>query len=284
MNKTDQMSFFGFEAEPNAAKPSVTSKPVKAKVPSAPASAALAAAGTEPQRPVAAPTEVAASVDAPLLVQPQAAQATDPEAMAQTLAQHPDMVLSQAKVEAARLEVQKQNSGLLPTIDLVAQATRSQGENYYNPNSSYRNSSIGIQFNWSLYAGGQTASAVRQALAVLQREEEFQEQTRRALGLQVRKEYQNTTEGLQRIKAFEQSLRSADQMVISTRKGIAAGTRSQTDLFNALQRQAEAVRDLAQSKYQFMLALLKLQAMGGAPFEPMLEQADSLLSVSRNPL
>ena len=90
MNKIDQMSFFGFEAEPNAAKPSVTSKPVKAKVPSAPASAALAAAGTEPQRPVAAPTEVAASVDAPLLVQPQAVQATDPEAMAQTLAQHPD--------------------------------------------------------------------------------------------------------------------------------------------------------------------------------------------------
>ena len=90
MNKTDQMSFFGFEAEPNAAKPSVTSKPVKSQVPSAPASAALAAAGTEPQRPVAAPTEVAASVDAPLLVQPQAAQATDPEAMAQTLAQHPD--------------------------------------------------------------------------------------------------------------------------------------------------------------------------------------------------
>ncbi|MEY3674571.1 MAG: polymerase PolC-type, partial [Pseudomonadota bacterium] len=86
MNKTDQMSFFGFEAEPNAAKPSVTPKPVKVKVPSA----APTPAGTEPQRPEAAPTEVAAFVDAPLLVQPQAAQATDPEAMAQTLAQHPD--------------------------------------------------------------------------------------------------------------------------------------------------------------------------------------------------
>ena len=35
MNKTDQMSFFGFEAEPNAAKPAVTSKPVKVKVLSA---------------------------------------------------------------------------------------------------------------------------------------------------------------------------------------------------------------------------------------------------------
>ncbi len=200
-----------------------------------------------------------------------------------TLIQHPEMVLSQAKVDGARIEVQKQSNGHLPTVDLLAQATRSQGENYYNPNSSYQNSYIGVQLNWTLYAGGQTQSAVRQALANLQREEELQEQTRRTLSLQVHKEYQNTTEGLLRIKALEQGLRSADQMVISTRKGITAGTRSQTDLFNALQRQAEAGSDLAQSRYQFLLALLKLQAMAGSDLDHILQQASALLDVKLSP-
>jgi TolC family type I secretion outer membrane protein len=197
-----------------------------------------------------------------------------------TLVQHPDIVLAQAKVQAARLEVLKQTHGHLPTVDLLAQATNSQGENYYNPNSSYKNSYVGVQLNWNLYAGGQTQSAIRQALANQQREEELQEQTRRTLSLQVHKEYQNTTEGFERIKALEQGLRSADQMVISTRKGIMAGTRSQTDLFNALQRQAEAARDLAQSQYQFLLAQIKLQAMAGMNLEQVLGQTTLLLAVS----
>ena len=97
MSKTDQMSFFGFEAEPAAA----SAKPVKAKArkPAAPAvklpelilteSAPsdmpaimpAAPAPSLPQAPVnAAPESMNASV----------APADEAEAMAQRLAQHPD--------------------------------------------------------------------------------------------------------------------------------------------------------------------------------------------------
>jgi DNA polymerase-3 subunit epsilon len=84
MNKTDQMSFFGFEAESTEkpAKPARALKPVTTLAPSvpcptAPASAALALAQPE------------ADLNATASPAP-AALATDPEAMAQTLAQHPD--------------------------------------------------------------------------------------------------------------------------------------------------------------------------------------------------
>jgi DNA polymerase-3 subunit epsilon len=77
MSKTDQMSFFGFESEATE-KPS---KPAKALNPEGKVVTAVAPA--EPQVVVAAPSAVPAAA-------PLAAHVSDPEAMAQTLAQHPD--------------------------------------------------------------------------------------------------------------------------------------------------------------------------------------------------
>lgn len=77
MSKTDQMSFFGFEAEA-AGEPA---KPAKALKPES--KVVTAAAPAAPQLVVAAPPAVPAAA-------PLAAQVFDPEAIAQTLAQHPD--------------------------------------------------------------------------------------------------------------------------------------------------------------------------------------------------
>jgi len=97
MNKTDQMSFFGFEAEPAAEPAAATAKPVKAKAgkPAAPAvklpdvilaeSAPLVMpAAQAPTLPQAPATTLPEPLDA------SAAPADDHEAMAQALAQHPD--------------------------------------------------------------------------------------------------------------------------------------------------------------------------------------------------
>lgn len=93
MNKTDQMSFFGFEAEPAAA----ADKPVKAKTgnPAAPAvklPELILTASASPTLPVAA---VSASPQTPTPALPEpstaiTAQVHDAEAMAKALSAHPD--------------------------------------------------------------------------------------------------------------------------------------------------------------------------------------------------
>lgn len=85
MNKIDQMSFFGFEAE-SAEKPAQPAKASKSVSP--PAKAVITA------EVVAVVPEALHLEDVPLPEAPAAAplvaQASDPEAMAQALAQHPD--------------------------------------------------------------------------------------------------------------------------------------------------------------------------------------------------
>ncbi|PUE47843.1 DNA polymerase III subunit epsilon [Limnohabitans sp. 2KL-1] len=100
MNKTDQMSFFGFEAG-GSNKPAKAGRPAKAPAPAAkaiPATPVVPAAAVTPlpvsaaaATPVHAPAQPAAvlTAEAVALVAPAALPA-DPEAMARALAQHPD--------------------------------------------------------------------------------------------------------------------------------------------------------------------------------------------------
>ena len=97
MNKTDQMSFFGFEAEPSAEPAAATAKPVKAKAvkPVAPAVKLpdLVLAESAPPAMPAEQTPTLPQTPATTLPEPldaRAAPADEHEAMAQALAQHPD--------------------------------------------------------------------------------------------------------------------------------------------------------------------------------------------------
>ncbi len=95
MNKTDQMSFFGFEAEPVAVK----AKPVKAKIaksvtPMETLPGLILAEEAPQAMPITSPDR-GLSAEAPLVPQTSNPAVTpviaaDAEAMAQTLAQHPD--------------------------------------------------------------------------------------------------------------------------------------------------------------------------------------------------
>ena len=95
MSKTDQMSFFGFEAEPAVVPANTNAKPVKAKA-SKPAATAvklpdliLAESTTAAMPAEPAPTMPQAQA-APVRLDPSSAPVSEPEAMAQALAQHPD--------------------------------------------------------------------------------------------------------------------------------------------------------------------------------------------------
>jgi len=192
----------------------------------------------------------------------------------------PDLRLAQLRLSIAEQEVAKAQAGHLPSVDLVAQYTISNGENMYSPTSGYQSSQIGLQLSMPLYAGGGVDSVVRQSLALLEREQQVQLQTRSNLELQVRREYYNSTEGVLRAQALEQALESAQQLLASSRKGVLAGSRTQTDVLNALQREAEARRDLAQARYQLLIARQKLRTLCGVAPEQAIATTQSQLLIS----
>lgn len=170
-----------------------------------------------------------------------------------------------AQVEVARQEVDKAKAGHRPTLDAVAQWSRSDSESITNLNSRYINNAVGLQLNIPIFSGGYVNSSIRQALAGLDRAEQLLEAGRRELGVRVHKEFRGVTENIPKIRALQQALRSSDQLVLSSQKSLQAGSRTVVDVLNAEQQRMVVLRDLAQARYMYLISRIRLLALvGGA--------------------
>ena len=175
----------------------------------------------------------------------------------------PEIKAMQARLDQARREVSKSQAGHLPTLDAVAQWSNSGSENITRINSRYENKSIGVQLNIPIYSGGYVNSTIRQAVAEQTRAEETLEALRRDLGVRVHKEYRGVSEGVMRVRALEQAVRSAEQMMKSTQMSLKAGSRTQLDVLNAQQQYTLALRDLAQARFVYLMSKVKLASLVG---------------------
>lgn len=180
---------------------------------------------------------------------------------------NPEARLARIKLQAAQQDVQKFSAGHLPTLDVVAQVSNSSNENIQFPSVSYVNKQIGIQLNVPLLSGGATQSAVRQAIALAQREEHLLQATLINIRLQITREYTNLTDGQSRMQANLSAHRAAQHTLRAMENNFQAGYRTRLDVLNALQRVATTEKDLMLSRYQTLLAWLKLQLQSGTPAE-----------------
>jgi outer membrane protein/protease secretion system outer membrane protein len=200
------------------------------------------------------------------------------EWIARAEAASPDLQALRAQAEAARLEVHKAQAGHRPTLDAVAQWSRSQSDSVSNINSRYLQKSVGLQLSVPLYAGGAVNSQVRQALAGEERAREALESTRRELGVRVHQEFRSMTEGVLRVRALEQAQRSAQQALLSSQKSLQAGSRTTLDVLQAEQQHTTTLRDLAQARYRYLVAQLHLQSLVGQDRLQNIDQANAWLS------
>jgi len=168
-----------------------------------------------------------------------------------------------SNVEIAELEISKARSGHMPTVDLIAQRSLSDSDSDITIGNKYDTKMLGIQVDVPLFAGGQVSSTVRQARMRLEKERQVLEAARRDIALQVRTEFDAVSQGVHWVKAYEQAVRSAEQMLHSTQKGFEAGTRGNLDILNAEQNLATAKRDLNRGRYHYAVARLKLMALVG---------------------
>lgn len=189
---------------------------------------------------------------------------------------------AQALALAGEQEVEKALAGHYPTLDLVANRGRSGNDSVTTLNRAgdtrYDLASVGVQMNLPLFAGGQVSAAARQARAKLEQLRQQAEDIRRNLAVEVRKEYGNVEQGLGKIRALERAEASGRQMVYSTKRGVEGGVRSTLDVLQVEQQYYTVLRDLAQARYNYLLAGLRLKALAGRLSFDDIENVNSSLA------
>lgn len=197
--------------------------------------------------------------------------------LAQAEEQNPELRALRSGIEVAEREVDKGRAAHLPTLDLVASRRYSDSDSDTTIGSLYRTTSIGVQLNIPLYSGGYTDSALRQAHANLEKARQQYEAGRRQLEVMVAREFGGVVQGIARVRALEQALRSAEQALHSTRKGVEAGTRNSVDVLNALQQLANTRHELARARADYATGRLKLKAAAGTLTEQDVAEVNAWL-------
>ena len=175
----------------------------------------------------------------------------------------PEMLNAKAQVAASREEIEKAKAGHYPTLDAVAQASRSSSENVTSVNSRYIQKQIGLQLQVPIFNGGYVNSQEREALANLEQAEAKLEELKRDLGVRVHTEFQGMDDGVLKVRALEQAVKSAEQLVNSSRRSFDAGVRTRIDILNAEAQAGQARRDLSQARLAYMLSRVRLKALTG---------------------
>jgi len=174
------------------------------------------------------------------------------------------MLMSAKKdIDIAKKEITKQKTARYPTVELVAGRNYSESENNYSIGSTYDTYSISVQLSMPVYTGGYSSASIRQARAKwLKAGEQFNVQER-GVESEVRKYYNGVVSSISMIKAYEQAVKSREVALVGTQKGYSAGLRSNVDVLDAQQKLFASRRNLAKSRYQYILNRLMLKQIAG---------------------
>jgi len=187
--------------------------------------------------------------------------------------------VSRASLDFAKQEVERNRAGHKPTLDAFATYTDA-GSGIGTVGVAGTDTTtrvIGLQFALPIYQGGLTSSRVREAIANEEKSRQDLENSRRTAELTARQTFLGVTSGVAQVRALEAALVSSQSSLDSTRLGQEVGVRTQIDVLNAQQQLSQTRRDLAQAKYNYILALLRLRAATGELTEQDLTQVNAWL-------
>ncbi len=176
---------------------------------------------------------------------------------------NPDIRAQRKNIEMARQEINKQRAGHAPRVDFVGTYGKTLSDSLSTVNQETTVRSIGFQVNIPIFNGGAVSATTRQAVANKSKAEaDLDAQTDKVL-VDLRKNYKQMVSSKAKIDALIKAVDSAKLLITATEKSIQGGVRINLDLLTAQRQLSGAQRDLAQARYGYIIALLRVRSDAG---------------------
>ncbi|GGY55023.1 hypothetical protein GCM10007387_41830 [Pseudoduganella albidiflava] len=183
-----------------------------------------------------------------------------------------DVKAGKLATEVSRQEINKARAGHLPRLDLVASYSKADSETINTLNQDTNNKAIGVQLTVPLYSGGAVSAQGRQAVAGFERAKADLEVRTDKVLVELRKAHSQVVSSVTRIEALNNAVSSGHALLNATTQSIKGGERINLDLLTAQQQLTTSQRDLAQARYTYLLATLRLRNAAGVLSRSDIEQ------------
>jgi outer membrane protein, protease secretion system len=188
-----------------------------------------------------------------------------------------DVLLLRLQVENAQLEIEKNRSGHLPRVDLIASVTDARNDTVNTLNTSSLIRAAGVQLTIPIYSGGAVVAGTDQAVINREKSLASLDSAIRTAIEKTRKQYLASVSATGRIAAYEKAVQASDEAVKGNQLGLQAGIRTNLDVLNSQGQLYTARRDLAQARYVYLTGLITLKATAGMLTEGSIAEVDALL-------
>lgn len=204
------------------------------------------------------------------------------------LASNAELRASDHNVEIARQEYEKQKAAHYPTVAAVVGWNQQKSQTYTAINQQAVTSQAGVVISMPIFSGGEITGRTSQAMANFEKAQAERDSVRERIITELRKQYDLVNSSLQRVEALNKAVDSATELTKAMRKSVQGGQRINLDILVADKGLATAKRDLAQAKYNYMLASLRMKQQAGSLTLEDLEktaknfQTDTIRKVAKN--
>jgi outer membrane protein len=175
------------------------------------------------------------------------------------------LLASRISQDIAKDNISLASSGHLPSLTLDGNYGLAEQTNSSNSALDYDadNLNIGLNLVVPLYTGSNTTSLTKQAEYNYVAASEDLEATYRSVVKDVRAFNNNITASIGALRAYEQSVVSAQSALEATEAGFDVGTRTIVDVLDSTRRLYDANKNLSDARYNYILSVLQLrQAVG----------------------
>ena len=178
-----------------------------------------------------------------------------------------DLIAAKVGIEIAKQTIDSARAGHYPTLDFGASYnsvdSTTQGPLGHVDAPALNDYSIGVTLNVPIYSGGAIESSVRQAQNKFVLTSQDLMQTHRNVVRTTRNAYNTVIATISGIKAFEQSVLSAEKALEATEAGFEVGTRTIVDVLDSTRNLYNAKRNLSSTRYGYIQNVLLLKRAAG---------------------
>ncbi len=161
------------------------------------------------------------------------------------------------QAEVSRKEIRKQQSGHLPTLDIVAQYAVQDSNSTFGLRGDTQG--FGLQVNIPIFEGGMVYSRSKQAQFDYLAAKENLLSTQRQVKRQLRNAFRDVISSLSRVQALKASVDSAESALEATEAGFEVGTRTMVDVLSEQRNLFRAKADHSRSRYDYLVNGIKLK-------------------------
>ena len=191
--------------------------------------------------------------------------------------QNMNIIAAKHNMENSRQEINIQNAGHLPTLDLVADHGYRVSGGRFGDNK-IRSTGIGLELNVPIYQGGLISSKSKEARYLYDQSRQRLEQAFRAAQRETRQAYLGVISGISRVAALKQALVSSETALKATETGFEVGTRTAVDVVASERTTLDAKRQHARARYDYLLDSLRLKQAAGTLSPNDLKQISAWLN------